>query len=607
MKNGHQNVDTLRSIAASNASAPAAGATAGRMDRRHDLDALRAAAMLLGIAFHVGLSFAAGLPWLVQDARRQVGFLVFADASHGFRLPLFFLISGFFTAMLWRRRGLQALIKHRARRILLPCLLGLVTIVPVTFLVAGLALRSESARPGAGSSRTAGTELFDAVVAGDSEGIRTLLAAGHEANAVHPQWGIPPLMLAALLNRSEAAALLLAAGADVNARGQDGGTALHAAAFFGRADAARELLKNGADAEATNMRGETPVEVMSTDWATTRLIAGVLRIPVAEEEVREGRQRVMEQLQAGGVERHPSRTGAWDPAGGAAAVLSLLFNFPVFHHLWFLWFLWWLVVLFSVGFLIADRLGWQGAPAWLVLSPIRLLWLVPLTMLPQSVMGAAGLGFGPDTSVGLLPLPRVFLYYALFFGFGVIYSEADDTEGRVGQGWRWSLPVALLVVFPAALELSTGLFGLRPKLGLAGLTRPLADGLQVVFTWMTVFGCMGMFRSLLTRENRTVRWLSDSSYWLYLAHLPLVIVGQLWIRSWPMPAILKFLLLNALIAAFLLATYRWMVRYTWVGRLLNGPRTRPAKARDTDGSPQGAVPLVRSQAAHPFPEPAQQP
>ena len=33
----------------------------------------------------------------------------------------------------------------------------------------------------------------------------------------------------------------------------------------------------------------------------------------------------------------------------------------------------------------------------------------------------------------------------------------------------------------------------------------------------------------------------------------------------------KFLLLNALIIGFLLVTYQWMVRYTWLGTLLNGP------------------------------------
>ncbi|MFM1558046.1 MAG: acyltransferase family protein [Roseibacillus sp.] len=59
-------------------------------------------------------------------------------AIHGFRLPLFFLVSGFFTAMLWRHRGLKELVKLRSKRILLP----LAIFVPIIWIL----LRSISAR-----------------------------------------------------------------------------------------------------------------------------------------------------------------------------------------------------------------------------------------------------------------------------------------------------------------------------------------------------------------------------------------------------------------------------------------------------------------------------
>jgi len=44
---------------------------------------------------------------------------------HGFRMPLFFLLSGFFTAMLWQSRGLQRLWRHRLNRLGLPLAAGL--------------------------------------------------------------------------------------------------------------------------------------------------------------------------------------------------------------------------------------------------------------------------------------------------------------------------------------------------------------------------------------------------------------------------------------------------------------------------------------------------
>ncbi len=106
--------------------------------RRHDLDALRAFAMLLGIALHTALSFM-DFPWVVQDRFREPAFGLFASAIHGFRMPLFFLLSGFFTAMLWQKRGMAGLLRHRAKRIAVPLLLGCLTIVPAMWVIVGWA------------------------------------------------------------------------------------------------------------------------------------------------------------------------------------------------------------------------------------------------------------------------------------------------------------------------------------------------------------------------------------------------------------------------------------------------------------------------------------
>ena len=113
--------------------------------RRHELDALRAFAMLLGVGLHAALTFFPGV-WPVQD--RTAGYhgpweeLFFA--VHGFRMPAFFLLSGFFTAMLWRRRGLSALIRHRLRRVALPLALTMATVGPAMDWVVARALGLEA-------------------------------------------------------------------------------------------------------------------------------------------------------------------------------------------------------------------------------------------------------------------------------------------------------------------------------------------------------------------------------------------------------------------------------------------------------------------------------
>ena len=74
--------------------------------------------MLLGIVLHAALSFTS-IPWVVQDSQQSESYHVLFACVHGFRMPLFFMLSGFFTAMLWRKRGLESLVKHRFQRIFL--------------------------------------------------------------------------------------------------------------------------------------------------------------------------------------------------------------------------------------------------------------------------------------------------------------------------------------------------------------------------------------------------------------------------------------------------------------------------------------------------------
>ena len=227
--------------------------------RRHDLDALRAFAMLSGIALHAALSF---MPvfWPVQDIRQNDFFGLIFAAIHGFRMPVFFVMSGFFTAMLWRQRGLTAVMGHRFRRILLPLLLGVITVVPAVNWVVGVAIES-GAHPAVETSipndvdvnrqdpESGLTPLSLAIISDRTETVQQLLRDGAKAGGPNRD-GSTPLSVAALLGRTKAAGLLIEAGAEINPRVADGSTPLHTAAFFGRAETVELLLQAGADITA---------------------------------------------------------------------------------------------------------------------------------------------------------------------------------------------------------------------------------------------------------------------------------------------------------------------------------------------------------------------
>lgn len=532
--------------------------------RRHDLDSLRAVAMLLGIVLHAALSFAP-IPWTVQDSQQSEFYYVLFAAIHGFRMPLFFLISGFFTAMLWRNRGLGGLVKQRINRILLPLAIGCLTIVPAMWAVSILAAQSPS-----GSDEI---KYFDAAATGDVATLKTAIESKSiPIDAFHPDTGATLLTVATFFGQTETVEMLLDQGADANQKNEDSGTPLHVAVFMGRVESATRLLQAGANPETKDDNGNTPKDNLKVDFGTTNFVAEMYGQTLSAEELKAGRSEIAKLL----GEDDDDATAAVSAGPGAEALYGLLFQLPVFMHLWFLTFLCWLVAGFVVYTFFANTITFKRIPKWLCCSPISLIWLVPLTMVPQYFMMPGA--FGPDASAGLLPIPSVLGYYAIFFFFGAMYWELDDNDGVLGNGWYITLPVALFIVFPLGLELVSGTFGLISRDSAGSLNALSGNFLQALFAWLMVFGSIGMFRDLLSTENKTLRYISDSSYWLYLAHLPLVILAQWFVKDLPVPAMVKFVGITVVISAFLLLTYEYFIRYTIIGRMLNGPRKRERSA-----------------------------
>ena len=553
--------------------------------RRHDLDALRAFAMLLGIVLHAALSFI-DAPWVVQDQQRAPEMSFVVSAIHGFRMPLFFLLSGFFTAMLWKKRGLGALLKHRAMRIALPLGIGWMIIAPTmlpiwiwaelsnTTSIETRALESDTSK-----------DIWAAAAQGDTIAIQEFITEGISADGEDPEFGHSPLAWAVIFDQQNSIDTLLDAGADPNAQYRDQNAPMHTAAFFGRATAVDKLLAAGALPNPINKNGETPIDAMRHGKETTNFIAGIFGLQTDFKAVSEGRATIRVALEEG-IERLNAESPGLQSDGNtggsikhASRMYNRLFVVDFFLHLWFLWFLCWLVAGFAIAVLLLKALPPIRIHPALIKSPICLLWLIPLTMLTQSYMHAGGSmpGFGPDTSTGILPMPHVLAHHAIFFGFGALLFSVTGTEKRIGTAWWIQLPIALLLL-PAAIALSLKLPWIENLAGDIPSQTLLANLGQTLYVWLMIFGLIGLCERLLSREHKWIRYISDSSYWLYIVHLPLVIIGQILLRNAELPAHIKLLILMTTVTAILLISYHYLVRYTFIGRTLNGPRTRPQQA-----------------------------
>lgn len=95
--------------------------------RLHYMDGIRALAMLAGVVLHCFYTFGETYRHLVPgggpDGNDAIDLLTIF--IHSFRMPLFFLVSGFFAYLLIQKRGLIGYLKNRSLRILLPFLIFL--------------------------------------------------------------------------------------------------------------------------------------------------------------------------------------------------------------------------------------------------------------------------------------------------------------------------------------------------------------------------------------------------------------------------------------------------------------------------------------------------
>jgi peptidoglycan/LPS O-acetylase OafA/YrhL len=81
-----------------------------------------------------------------------------------------------------------------------------------------------------------------------------------------------------------------------------------------------------------------------------------------------------------------------------------------------------------------------------------------------------------------------------------------------------------------------------------------------------------LFLRYLGGHSALRRYLCDSSYFLYLAHMPVLIGFELLLRDVPLPPLAKIPLALAATIAVLLPLYHYGVRPTFIGAVLNGRR-----------------------------------
>jgi glucans biosynthesis protein C len=247
-----------------------------------------------------------------------------------------------------------------------------------------------------------------------------------------------------------------------------------------------------------------------------------------------------------------------------------------------LWFLYLLLVLYALLLparaLVAacDRSGkvraWLGRALAKIfrsrLAPLLLAVPVALALLSAS-WWLAWQGI-PAPIAGLVPNYPALVAFGGAFLLGWLMHREQVVLMALARDWYLNLVLALLATAAAIVAAGDTLhFSLRP----------LAEGARMAFVasyslamWCWCFAAIGAAVRFLDQPSWRWRYLADASYWMYLVHLPIAWLLQAWMLRWPLHWAAKFFLTLVLTAVLLLASYRWLVRGTFIGVFLNGRR-----------------------------------
>jgi len=268
------------------------------------------------------------------------------------------------------------------------------------------------------------------------------------------------------------------------------------------------------------------------------------------------------------------------PVATVAPAPAPALAFPLTH----LWFLYALVLLYAAvlvgrevfvraidprGDLRSRIDGWLRA----VLSSYFGIVVLALPLTAALYLTPGWLAwFGiPTPDQSLIPNPTAAVAYGGAFALGWVMHR----QPGLLQAWQrqWAVHLAIAITTTVA---SVSMVGAAPVFSAAppGWNTLAYAGIYALGTWSWTMGLIGVALRFFAEASPVRRYLADASYWIYLVHLPLVFALQVAVQDRPWHWSVKFPLIVVVALVVLLGSYHALVRYSFIGDVLNGRRHR---------------------------------
>lgn len=250
--------------------------------------------------------------------------------------------------------------------------------------------------------------------------------------------------------------------------------------------------------------------------------------------------------------------------------------FPLLH----LWFLYYLLLFYGALLLLRaavhaiDRRGTlralvdRGVGCSLSTGLAAILPGLPVLLMLLQLPGWSYFAGIPNPENSLIPAGPACAAYGTAILFGWLVQRQPGHLQVIQR--RWPLYLGLALAGTAVCGVLLG--GASPVIPVPSASRLIWAVAYQIAAWSWMLAITGAALRFLSDYSAPRRYLADASYWIYLAHLPVVVGIAVVIGHWPLHWTVKFPLTVGLALALLLLSYHYLVRPTFAGALLNGRR-----------------------------------
>jgi fucose 4-O-acetylase-like acetyltransferase len=185
----------------------------------------------------------------------------------------------------------------------------------------------------------------------------------------------------------------------------------------------------------------------------------------------------------------------------------------------------------------------------------------------------------------LRPDATALIGYGIAFGLGWLVNRQVDRLLALSRTWLLYLVLAIALTVYCLVTVGTTPRWSGPNL--AGLDRMLYTAAYVVGLWCWIFAFVGVAVRFLSKPSPVTRYLADASYWIYLMHMGTIGFFLMVLKPYDWHWSIKFAIMVGGSMPILLVTYHYLVRFTWIGAILNG-RRHPRAAQTPPAAPAPA-------------------